>query len=218
LFFSTITLDDDSILIINNNGSSKNSIKLVRNKDVFKVIKSVSNKELIISEKKFYNTYKKNDSIIKLPQYRFLDKYTLECDFVQEKTFQRMIIDGTLSFESAMKHFYRIKKHLPKFYMNNKLIHGDLAPINIFISKNNYYLIDFSDSERNIYQYDLYVLLFSILFSYKFIDVNEKSIETFNYLNFSVYDLLSVNRSEFEKIEALFRSKRKLKHPSLYNY
>lgn len=217
LRYKDLFIDDNSLLIINGKGKWKSRVKLKKINNRLIINKTVNDLISFRSEKKFYKLYKNNKTRIKISDYEFKDK-SITYSFINAKSLQRQILEGTLSYHASMQHFYNIKNELKKMYSGSpSFIHGDLAPLNIFFDgKGNYYLIDFSDSHTYLPQYDLYVLLYSILFSYNIISVNEKSISKYNYKGENIKKILGVDINMLNNIETHFIDRRNKKHPGLY--
>lgn len=217
LLYKTTYLKENATIIIKGRGSWGSTIKLIKKKDKFKIIKILQNKNLYEKEKKFYNIYKNKSTRIKLPKSRFLKGNVIEMEFLKLKSFQRLTIDGTLSFNQTIFHYNKLCEELISFYGNKRtVIHGDLFLPNIYIGNSIYYLIDFTESQQDTYHYDLYVLLFSILSSYNLISFNEKTIKRFHLDGKSIYKSLNIDYEKLLAIENKFMNYRKIRFPGVY--
>lgn len=216
LNYPLIALRDNAIIIINGRGKWGSRIRLVKINGKFKIIKRVQSKQIYLKEKKFYTAYQNNAANIKLPKHVFKKNNIIEMEFLRLKTFQRLILEGSFSLKKSLVHFDMIKKQIKLLYETESLVHGDLWPGNIFIDGKTYYLIDFSDSHTNKLKYDLYTLLYSILSSYHYIKINEKTIAEYTANKISVSKLLEANNEELEYIEEQFIQYRNTRFPGVY--
>ena len=206
MFLKEVLLDDDAILIIKARGTLKNVVRLVESKRGYKVIKDMSNGNL--NEEKFYKMYKKNHSKIFLPKSEFISKNVVRMEFIQQKTFHRLILEGRLSLQDSIEHFLKIKNQLKIIHKDNlQLIHGDFCPINILLNGDIYYAVDFSDAHQDNYKYDLYTLLYSILLTHRTIPIGTKSIADINVDGRKVQDLIGVNKKELTSFEIRYEQR-----------
>ncbi len=216
LYYETVEIDDDAIIIIKRKGTWANTVKLVKTNGKLKIIKKTFDKEKYLKEKKFYETYKDNSSKIKLPRCTFLEGNIIEIEFLHTKFFQRLVIDGTLNRDEAIMHFNKIKNELKLFYKNNNLIHGDLWLTNIYIDDDKYYLIDYTDSHKNSYTYDLYLLIYSLLCSFKDGYVSRKTVDSYTPKRVAVSRYLNLNMKDVIRVEKEYRRFRHKKIPSKF--
>ncbi|HEX8965408.1 MAG TPA: RIO1 family regulatory kinase/ATPase [Patescibacteria group bacterium] len=217
LVYKRVNLEDDAIIIIQGKGTWGSTIKLVEKNNEYKILKKVRNKKLFLKEKMFYDTYKNTGTKIRLPECKFLSKNIIEMNFLKLKSFQRRTIDGTFNFKKSVMYYKDIRNELEKFYKNKRtLIHGDLFLPNIYIDNNEYYLIDFTESHNETFQYDLYVLLFSILCSYGIIKLNEKTIKNSTVNGESTLNLLKININDLLSVEKKFIDYREKRFPGVY--
>lgn len=205
LRYKRVSLTDNALIIFKGSGKWGNLIKLVEDNGKLKIIKKVFNKNIFFKEKKFYEKYKSNRSRIKLPICYFREGKIIEQEFLPFKSFRRSIIDGSFDIKKSLKHFQKLKKELSVFYGDKPtLIHGDLWLTNIFINKDIYYLIDFSECFMNSPKFDLYVLLHSILASHQHINGDHEKIEHFQWEGEAVTKLLETNKEHVKKLEKQF--------------
>lgn len=217
LMYKITSLNDDAILVIKGRGKWGSSIRLVNKNGNLKIIKKVANRNIYLAEKNFYMSYVNNQTRIKLPMHIFHKKNIIEIDFLRLKSFQRMILDGTCNVNKSMSHLKQIRNQIKLVYSSKPgLAHGDLWPGNIFIHKNFYYLIDFSDSYTNSDLYDIYTLLYSVLSSCHYIKINEKTISDFTFNNMSILKLLNTTKKTLNKIEKEFINYRSKRFPGVY--
>ena len=215
--YEIVRRKDSAIIIITGKGKWGNTLRVVERNGGYKIIKKTFDKKKFEKEKKFYTLYKTNHSRIKLPQHTFLSKNTIEMEFVKAKNFQRLIADGTISFGEALNEYEKIKESMRQLYgTENTLVHGDLWPGNIFIDGNTYYLIDYSDSHMSNLNYDLYVLLYSILASYYYITDKEKTIANYSFQNVSMANLIETDNKNLLKLEKQFIDYREARFPGVY--
>jgi len=222
LQYKIITINDDFIIKMVGKGEWSNEITLIERGGKLLILKKVKDNEIFEKEKTFYQTYYKNNSDILLPKYKFNDNNIIEMEFIQSKSFERLINEGIISFKQALIFFNLFSKRLLVFYSkNNKkdnLIHGDLGISNIFILSNKYdrvYLIDFSESFKFTYKYDLYVLLKSIFLNFGLIKNTDRVLND-TKVGTVFLEILNVDEKELESIENIFFKRRKEKHPNIY--
>lgn len=202
-------LEDSAILIFKGSGKWSNRIKLKKRKNRIIVKKTVFSKKIFEKEKNFYNKYKRNDSKIFLPKSKFIAPNIIEMEFINMDNFNKLIVNGKFDLKTSLKHFNNIKNELTLLYKKDPaLIHGDLWPTNIFVDNEKYYLIDFSESFVYSPKYDFYVLLYSILHTFKFIPNNETSLANLINKRISVLDMLQIKPEELKKIEKQFNKYR----------
>lgn len=215
--YKIVSLNDDALVIIKGSGKWGSTVKLIKSKDKLKITKKIFDKRLYLKEKKFYEKYKKNSSKIKLPNCLFLKENTIEIEFLGCKSFQRLVNEGSINFDSAMNHYNRIKQELKEFYQKeHTLIHADTDLTNIFIKDDKYYLIDFTESHENSYKYDFYNTLYAILYSFGYINIDEKTISNFKNKKFNILKLLDTTEKELTEIEAQFIASRNKRFPGIY--
>lgn len=213
IWLPIVDADEEALIVINGTGRWLSKIKLIKQNDKFKITKTMSDTERYFKEKRYYELYKDKSKHILLPRNIFLEDNTSESEFIKHKTFHRLLADGTISFNKAMFHFNNIKSELKKLYKKGKtVIHGDLNSINIFIENNRYYFIDFSESQELNYQYDLYVLLYSLLTTMDIIQINEFSIRNYKYNDKTSHILLETTVEGLDRIEDTFRKLRGKKY------
>ncbi|MBI5122779.1 phosphotransferase [Candidatus Roizmanbacteria bacterium] len=214
LKYKTIILDENSIVIFKGKGEWANTVRLLEVDGGLKIQKITFDKQTYLREKNFY---KNNYLNFKLPKMYFKGNNIIEIEFLKVKSFQRLINDGSINLDNSIYHFNKIKKFFKLFYKNNhSLIHSDMSIENIFIKGNNYYLIDFSDSRIDDIQYDLYVLLRSIIFSFNHDKVNkQKNIYSLEKEKLS--KLLKLNVEKIIQFENQFINLDIKKHPNHAN-
>lgn len=220
LKYKIVTLNEDFIIKMVGKGDWSNEITLIERDGELLILKTVKDNEIFKKEKKFYQTYYKNNGEIRLPKYKFNYTNIIEIKFIKFKTFERLMNDGMISFKQALIFFDLFSKELLVFYSNKKenLIHGDLGISNIFILSNKYdrvYLIDFSESFKFKYKYDLYVLLKSILLNFGLIKNTDRVLND-TKVGTVFLEKLNVDENELKIIENLFFKRRKEKHPNIY--
>lgn len=217
LRYQVVEVNEDALIIFKGPGKWGSIIKLIKKDGKLAITKKVHNKNIYSKEKRFYEKYKHNNSKLKLPKHTFIENNTIEIEFLESKTFQKLIMDGSLTFEQSVDHYKKIKNEIKLFYGNKKtLIHGDLWPGNIFPINNLYYLIDFGDSHKSNYRYDLYVLLCSIVSKYYNAKDNDPILTHYLDLDIMFTKLLDTNMQQLKIIEEQFLSYRKKRFPSLY--
>lgn len=212
LLCKTVSYNDDAIIIIKRKGHWANTLRLVNKNGKLKVLKQSFSNNFYEREKAFYQTYKNNSSKLKLLNHRFLSKNTIEIDFFKSKTLQRLINEGSINFEQALEHVNKIKKELKVLYKDNTaLVHGDLWLTNIFISRDCYYLIDYTDSHVETLEYDLYVLLISLLSSFRRFGTNRAYFDFYLKKRSFISKLLEIDIDNVLKIEERYKKFRTLK-------
>lgn len=199
--YEMIELDDDFIIKVQWEWNWSNTITLIEKDEAKVIYKKVYSQEIYQKEKLFYNTYKLNWSKnICLPQMIFLDNNVIQIEFIQLKTFEKLINEGYFSFKESVKKFFVLQKELELFYQNKSLIHWDMWDPNIFLSKSwKTYLIDFSDNFHFTYKYDLYVLYKKIYFAYNKLLLTQKVIDSVFEKDFLL--TLWILKEELKKIE-----------------
>lgn len=205
LIFKIELLSDDAILILHGD----TTVKLIKNEGELKIVRKIKNRKAFLKEKLFYRLYKKNKSHIKLPQSKFLKGNIVESEFIRSKTFQRLILEGQIDFNQALAHFAEIKKELKILYGDYAtLVHGDLGLTNIFIVDDHYFLIDYADSCRETFRFDLYILLYSIVLAFRRIELKQKSIRAIKVFDKNITSILEVDNMRFNKMENKYRTLR----------
>lgn len=212
IFYKTVEINDNAIIIIKRKGRWANTIKLVNSHGKLKIVKKTFDKQKYLNEKNFYEKYKDNPTQLKLPRCKFLKDNTIEVEFIEAKFFQRLVIDGTLDFKKSLIHFKKIKRELKLLYKKDKnLIHGDLWLTNIYILGNKYYFIDYTDSHIQSLNYDLYLLSYSLLSSFKKGFENKKIKDNYSSKRLQISKLLNLKFAEVIKLEneyIIFRNKK----------
>lgn len=212
-FYKIVELNDNAIVIFKGKGQWSSTVKLVRKNNTFKIVKIPYDKQYFMKEKEFYKEYVNQKSKIKLPTCTFTKDGLIEIEFLNTKSFQRLINEGSMNRKNALDHFNQIRKEYKKFYnISLSLIHGDMSPENLFIKNKNYYLIDFADSHMYTPHYDLYILIRSILFSFNNPNVNE-NMKNYSLNTENVSNILMVDTSEVVKLEKHFQEQDITKHP-----
>jgi 5-methylthioribose kinase len=206
-------LRENADIIFRGKGEWANTVKLVEKNGELKIIKKTFDKKTYLREKKYYKSYINNSSKLLLPKMIFHKNNTIEIDFLKMKSFQRLINEGSLDMKQSLSHVRIINKELKVFYRKRStLIHSDLSPENIFIKGNEYYLIDFADSRKAEMQYDKYMLLRSVIFSFNHNKVNKKT-NIYSLRREHLSKLLKVNTSKIIKFEEQFKELDIKKHP-----
>lgn len=217
LIYKVELLNEDAIIIVKGQGLWRSTVRLIKVNDKLIILKKVHNNDVYLREKKFYEEYKNNKSRIRLPKHTFLKDNKIEIEFIETKSFQRLIIDGTCNLDKTMDFYNDIKNELKIFYKNKPtLIHGDMYLSNIFIKNDKYYLIDYSDSYVSNYNYDYYVLLFSILASFFYISISDKTIKNIVVNNKKTEDIIGISKNKIKEIENEFCAFRAKKFPKTY--
>lgn len=216
--YKIATLNEDALVIYKGKGKWYNTVKLIQINGQLKIIKRTSDKSAYVREKKFYQKYKNNSSNIKLPNMKFCGNNLIEIEFLKMKSFQKKINDGSINLEIALSHHNKIIKHMQLFYKNKTtLIHSDFSTENIFIHNNIYYLIDFADSRIDNIQYDMYVLLRSIIFTYNHSKINKK-VDKYSLKEENLSTLLNISLKDTIRCEDKFNTLDKRKHPNRVNF
>jgi tRNA A-37 threonylcarbamoyl transferase component Bud32 len=215
--YSSLRLDDNSLIIMKSRGERNNTVKLVEQDRQLLIVKKVHDKKTFLKEKRFYNKYFRNSSRIKLPKHTFHANNSIHIEFLRHKSLQRLAIDGTVNLTEALRHYQILKKELIKLYNDQSLIHGDLWLTNIVVTEENYFLIDYSESHSNNANYDLYVLLFSIFSAFQL--VNNESITMNSHMKKStVAHMLNTTVRNIRQFESQFLRYRESRFPNvLYN-
>lgn len=217
VLFPRVRLATHAHIIIEGNGAWKNRIEVIPHHGSYIVRKIVHNPSRYLAEKTYHARYFGRSSHLLLPDSHFTSPDTIEYPFMPYQSFERLLAQGTFDYHACMRHFILIKRALREMYgPGSTLIHGDLGTTNILIDGNRYYLVDYSDSVRSTYRYDLYVLLFSILSSLGKIKTTNTTLANYSYQSRSVLDLLDADENILKSLEYIFSASRAHKHPDLY--
>ncbi len=217
--YKIVTINDNATIILKGIGKWSSEVKLIKKGEKLKVIKKTFDNNIYQKEKEFYQKYKNNSLKIKFPKCIFLKDNIIEMEFLKAKSFQRLIRDGSFNLSTSIAHFNEIKNNLKLLYNQDRtLIHGDLCPGNIFIHNNYYYLIDFTDSHINKYQYDLYVLLEYILSTSSRVAIDKKTLANYSFNNILVRELLEITKGSLITIENQLIKYKEKRFPNRYIY
>ncbi|HPJ16816.1 MAG TPA: hypothetical protein PK639_01120 [Candidatus Woesebacteria bacterium] len=215
LLFLRITnqKENNKLIIKTKTGAFYGITSLSYLNNILVINKTFNDEKYFNSSKEYYDLYKKNESKINLPNHVFkTNSLTQVIDYLPHKTLSQLIRLGYLSYNDSLKIFSKIQKQITTLYKHNKnkiLISGDLTTNNIYISNDNYFLIDYSESFSYFFYYDLYTLLRSVLSDFGILKYRcDDSLKTY-ICNLS--SLLKCDDKMLEKVENMFFSKMKQK-------
>lgn len=211
-FSKQIQIDENFIFKVQWAWNWSNSITIQDIKWEIKVIKKTSSIKSFNNEKDFYELYWNTPSKILLPKSTFTSENVIEMDFITWGSFMNWIQFWKVSYQESLNIFNDIKKHIEWFYPEKwqYIIHWDLWTANIYIRNTNYYLIDYSDSFVSDKNYDLYILLKSILADFWKI---ERSTRIFQHNTQGLFlSKLGISDKYLQEIEEIYFHKLELKH------
>lgn len=178
-------------------GKRPSIIELYKSNEQYYIIKKFHDTCFFKKEILFLQKYFKNKSSIKFPAYKILDNNQIQYEFIQTQNLATQIRLGYFKFKEIIDIYNSFCNSLDKLFKNQTtLIHGDLTPDNIYYYKNNFYVIDYSDSHIYDKDYDKFILLERLISDY-FVIGNKNKIRKFDKFSESKVKLFRTHRKQY---------------------
>ncbi|MCK5122940.1 MAG: hypothetical protein KAQ87_02225 [Candidatus Pacebacteria bacterium] len=196
IFFKRKYLNKEFLIQRIGTGRQPSIVELSKNDKQYYIIKKFHNAHLFKKEVLFLQKYFENKSSIKFPAYKIVNNNQIRYEFIQIQNLATQIRLGYFKFEEIIDIYNSFCNSLDKLFKNQTtLIHGDLTPDNIYYHKNNFYVIDYSDSHLYDKDYDKFILLERLSSDY-FMIGNKKKIREFNKFSKSKIKLFRTHRKQ----------------------